>query len=121
MDVLGRLAAFVAVMVLARIAWGVVETGASNYLNKGGPVLVIRASDHLAFTNDSDDVFSRCEVTIEGGYKALVGGLGPRGRSSINRLAFDPNMPSDEFSRRSEVIALTCHNAESRSVAMTLK
>lgn len=104
---------FVTVVVLAVVALGVIgimiaeEPGATR--SAAVPVLLIRDSNELRFTNDSDTDLFDCTVTIDGGFSAVLRELKSKDRKFLVRAQFSAQMPRDEFySRTLRSVAMDC-------------
>lgn len=65
------------------------------------PVLLMRDSNELRFTNDGDAALYDCTVTIDGGFSATLRELPAKDRKFLMRAQFSPDMPRDEFYSRS--------------------
>src|SRR5688572_27136157 len=64
------------------------------------PVLLMRDSNELRFTNDGDVNLYDCTVTIDGGFAAILRELPAKDRKGLMRAQFSGDIPLDEFYKR---------------------
>lgn len=73
------------------------------------PVLMMRDSNELRFTNDGEQALYDCTVTIDGGFSAILRELPAKDRKFLMRAQFAEAMPRDEFySRTLRSVEMTC-------------